>query len=606
MTSDRPEGPDTPSAEERTADASDAPGIGTATPRLRGEPQEEPRAPDDLFDDGLDLDAEAEDHSDALGQSPAATALWILLGVLAVAATTLWLAPKLAPLVPAPVADLIAPRPEGLENRIAALEARVAAAEAKSADTQAQLAAAEEALGMARAEIAAGPSTGDLDGILTRMERIEVAQAAVVGMAEAARGAARAALAEAEAAQRSAGDASAAAETARLSAEQAGETARLAEETASAAASVAETARISAEESARAANTAHREARTVRESGAALTARFDALAAENLAQGSRLEALAASLSGVGLRDPDASPTAEPADAPVGGGAVEIGALQARLDQLAGELAQTRARQLPAAADLATRAALEETAEAMAGRLDALGAELSDLAIGLAELQTLLARETDTLQRRLGGDIAAAKTRLDRLSDRLSVAEAGIAANRASALSEAEAVLRDARLRSSADALATRVLAGKPYAGMLGEVEALMVTSAPTDLAAPAHRGLVSVADLTERLPEAARSAIRADAQADAAGTPTGRVSSWLQSQIFVMPTEEQPGNGLAARLSRIEARLIEGELAEALSEVEALPGASRRAMADWTEDLRIRVAAEAALARFLAPVLMEQ
>ncbi|MEM1345632.1 MAG: hypothetical protein AAGI34_13780, partial [Pseudomonadota bacterium] len=63
---------------------------------------------------------------------------------------------------------------------------------------------------------------------------------------------------------------------------------------------------------------------------------------------------------------------------------------------------------------------------------------------------------------------------------------------------------------------------------------------------------------------------------------------------------EQAGATPAARLSRIEARVREGRLADALAEAERLSPPARRAMAGWIADLRTRLDGERALDAYLA------
>ncbi len=548
-----------------------------------GEPEDPPLHGED--DDLAILEDEEE------GQAhPAATALWALLGILAVSVTAIWAAPKIAPYVPAPIARFLAPVPEQVTERVEGLEARLAAAEAARAEAARRLEAA-----LAEAEAGASPEAeARLTRIADRLAALENGQTAAAATGEAARAEARAALAEAEAARRAAETAAEGAADAGRAAEALGETAAEARRVAETAAAAADRATGAAEESARAANVAHSEARAA-EGAAAELARGLAEQEERLAG---LEAELRAL-GQGLVQGVGAEAGGPAPAEA---MAAIAALRARIDAL--EAARQSAPEFLPRAEaegLASQAALAALRARQDSRIGALAEEVSRLGQRLSERIAGLSREIET------GLAKARKENaqdLDALERRLAAAEARASTTHRSALGEAEAALRRAALRSAADALATRVLAGEPYAAVLAEVEALVGHAAPEALSAHAASGLVPPARLAERLPAAARAAIKAEARAGGDGSPTGRVASWLQSQVFVMPTEEQAGDDLAARVSRIEARLSEGELEAALAEAEGLPRAARRAMSDWTGALRRRVEAEAALARFVAPAVV--
>ncbi|GMG82705.1 hypothetical protein LNKW23_19180 [Paralimibaculum aggregatum] len=295
-----------------------------------------------------------------------------------------------------------------------------------------------------------------------------------------------------------------------------------------------------------------------------------------------------------------------------------------------EAARAEARVALAQAETAERIARGAEQGVRAASASAAAAEdaAAELSLGLAQLKAGLERlaaaraadpaflpraEAEALAPRdelaaLSGEIAALRARIGQqlhaLGARLDASERQAERIQTSALGEAEAALRNAALRGAADALATRVLAGESYATVLAEVEALIGRPAPPALAAHAAAGIAQPASLAGSLPGAARAAIAAEARIAGDDGPTDRVGSWLQRQIFVMPKEEQAGPSLTARISRIEARLREGELAAALAEAEALPPAAAAAMAGWTAALADRVAAERALAEYVAPALI--
>lgn len=167
--SGKAETPKTPKTAKDDAPAEIADGAKQDQPEdLAADPAEEV----DTVDSGLDATtgnaadlAEIEDHAEEPGQrSLAATALTILVGVIVVAAATLWAAPRVAPHLPAGVAQYLLPGQRDTEAELTALrdalnqEAASARAEAAALNT-----AMAAGLDAARAETAA--IAGRLDNL---------------------------------------------------------------------------------------------------------------------------------------------------------------------------------------------------------------------------------------------------------------------------------------------------------------------------------------------------------------------------------------------------------------------------------------------------------
>jgi hypothetical protein len=126
-----------------------------------------------------------EEHQEEHGhRSLAATALMILAGVIVVASLTLWAAPKLAPHLPASMAQYLMPGQIDTQNRLAALDAAVAAEAAKSDATSAALNAEIAALGT-RLDAAAESSQTDA-AIAAAQSAADAAAGAADDAAEAA------------------------------------------------------------------------------------------------------------------------------------------------------------------------------------------------------------------------------------------------------------------------------------------------------------------------------------------------------------------------------------------------------------------------------------
>src|SRR5690606_13760520 len=96
-------------------------------------------------------------------------------------------------------------------------------------------------------------------------------------------------------------------------------------------------------------------------------------------------------------------------------------------------------------------------------------------------------------------------------------------------------------------------------------------------------------------PEAAHAAIRASIIASAGDGILARTGAFLNAQVASRSLTPQPGMTPDAILSRMDARLQNGELEAALAEAEGLPSEAIAAMSDWLASARLRLAAEAGL-----------
>ena len=81
-------------------------------------------------------------------------------------------------------------------------------------------------------------------------------------------------------------------------------------------------------------------------------------------------------------------------------------------------------------------------------------------------------------------------------------------------------------------------------------------------------------------PDAARAAL-ATARAEGLSDDAAGLGGFLRSQFDVRSTTPQEGAGPDAVLSRAEAAVKEGRVADALAELEALPEVARAEMTDW-------------------------
>ena len=83
----------------------------------------------------------------------------------------------------------------------------------------------------------------------------------------------------------------------------------------------------------------------------------------------------------------------------------------------------------------------------------------------------------------------------------------------------------------------------------------------------------------------AHRAISAD-QFSKAQNSGDRFTAWLRSQFSIRSTTPQAGDDTDAILSRIDAALAQGNLAQAMKQIENLSDAARNALANWTAQLQ--------------------
>lgn len=142
--------------------------------------------------------------------------------------------------------------------------------------------------------------------------------------------------------------------------------------------------------------------------------------------------------------------------------------------------------------------------------------------------------------------------------------------------------------------------GAPFTAALADLEQTGTVEIPDDLRRIATQGIAPLAVLQDRIPEAARAALAAARSVDENG---GGLKGFLQRQLGMRSIEPQEGTDPDAVLSRIEAAVRTGRIADALGEVQTLPEASQDALKDWTEQAQLRHDAVSA-AKILAERLM--
>ncbi|SDL19273.1 COG4223 family protein [Paracoccus chinensis] len=230
------------------------------------------------------------------------------------------------------------------------------------------------------------------------------------------------------------------------------------------------------------------------------------------------------------------------------------------------------------------APLQQQFEAQAAQIDEL-AQRPVVDAAAVERLNALAAEADTLSQRLS-------TAADEAQARLAEAE-----SRATALAQsAEDAARRAQAASAALAIGEALQTGDSPSAALAQLEDAGVTPPPALTAqVPTLDALVAA------FPPAARAAVRASLQAEAAEGQGSIIGNFLRAQTGARSVAPREGSDADAVLSRAGAAVERGQIQAALDELDALPEAARPAMADWTAQAQAYVAAQSALGALVAP-----
>lgn len=262
-------------------------------------------------------------------------------------------------------------------------------------------------------------------------------------------------------------------------------------------------------------------------------------------------------------------------------------LRADLSKTSGSLVET-GQNVDAATDrVAALEYLPDALKSLDGRLTDLAKKpiadtVSREAIKAYEDELERLRATMEEQRKaIEETIAAEKAKMEKIAEEATQME--------------ERALSEARLAAARSAM-TRVLGaietGDSFAVALTELGENIDDPIPEALSAVAETGVATQAALRERFPDDARAALRSAREAgasDADGGNGGGIGGILDKMFEVRSTEPREGNDADAVLSRAEAAVRRGDLAAALTEIEALPDVAKGILEPWVNDATARL-----------------
>ncbi len=281
--------------------------------------------------------------------------------------------------------------------------------------------------------------------------------------------------------------------------------------------------------------------------------------------------------------------------------------QSEIDRLTAALAEVQARPT-ADATLADRLATIEAAipapydpGTVTDRLDVIDQRLAAIesmptdgsgaspAALAAQAAALAALQTEVAALRVNsGSAADIEAATAAAEARLAEAEARAAALGDAAEADAARALAATSLRQIEVALEV----GGPFASALPAFDAARL---PAVLADNAATGLPTLTDLQAAFPDAARAALEASLRADMGEGWTERVTSFLRTQTGARSLTPREGNDPDAILSRAEAALAEGRIADSMAEIATLPAEGLAAMTSFTDAIALYLAGQDAM-----------
>ncbi|MEI4197529.1 COG4223 family protein [Roseovarius sp. E0-M6] len=266
----------------------------------------------------------------------------------------------------------------------------------------------------------------------------------------------------------------------------------------------------------------------------------------------------------------------------------LSTLETRLDDQSAEIADLSDRLESAESQSDTEA---PDLSGIESSLDDLGTRLDDLTERMETIDTrvsdLEARPTAPTE---GGSGATSEELAD-LRETLNTQREQIETlmdNAARQEEMAQQSARDTLRRAALTRLQTALDTGAPFDTALSDLRDTG-QDIPAPLSQVAETGVPTLSDLRQSFPDAARDALTAARRSGSEESENGGFASFLSSQLGVRSLEPREGSGPDAVLSRAEAALREGRLADTLAELEALPEEARTELSDWMDRATTRL-----------------
>ncbi len=262
-------------------------------------------------------------------------------------------------------------------------------------------------------------------------------------------------------------------------------------------------------------------------------------------------------------------------------------------------------------------------EGLSAKVENLTAAQADLSASIAAIPDSIAPQIadltariDAVERAPSADgtlsetaLAAYESDIAALRDELATQRENMAAVAADAQAQLNAARDQAAQitqnstetaeRAAARAALAQVVAamesGAPYDAALPELATIAADPLPYALTGPAPDGIPTLAALQAAYPDAARAALASARRSGEAGENNTGLTAFLRTQFDIRSVTPSEGDSVDAILSRGEAALQQGQLADAIGLIETLPDSARAELADWAAQAKTRADALAAI-----------
>jgi len=290
----------------------------------------------------------------------------------------------------------------------------------------------------------------------------------------------------------------------------------------------------------------------------------------------------------------ASAYMEPKSWPFGDGSAGA-ELESTIQSQAAELETLQEQIASLEGKFATSAALEETTGAVSaiqGSVDEVSANLSGLDDRLTKLEALPAASGDGESQ---ASLLAFESEMQSLREVVEDQKAALEAAAAEAASTQQSAEEALRMEAARAALGLIQIAGdtgQPFATALNEFKANSDTDIPSILDEVASSGVPTLAQVQADVADNARRALSVSrSEAEKPDSVSGRLSAFLKSQTGARSLTPQEGDDADAVLSRVEGAVKNGQLTDAMAELETLPEVGRAEMSDWISAVNTRLEA---------------
>lgn len=226
----------------------------------------------------------------------------------------------------------------------------------------------------------------------------------------------------------------------------------------------------------------------------------------------------------------------------------------------------------------------------------LQAQIGALSETLGTLETRVAQlETRPVGSEAAGNLPAnVEAELKELRAALDV-QKGTLSEMIQEASETKQSAEQTARQTMSRAAVTRILvaldSGSPFEAALADLADSSDVAIPEALAQTAADGVPTLSLLAEQFPEVARNALAAARTENADNS----IGGFLAKQLGARSVAPRDGDDPDAILSRAEASVKDGRIADALADLEALPDSAKAPLAAWMSqaDLRLTAAREA-------------